>query len=276
MSGPAIDRSGWPPLPADHAAFLGPALERLAADARLVGVAAAGSFARAALDEHSDVDLVIAVEPAADDAVMDDRRAIAASLGRLLHAFPGDHVGAPRLLICLYGPPLLHVDLKFVPLPDAAKRVDESVVLWERDGRLSAVLATAQPAYPPPDLQWFEDRIWAWVHYLAGKIARGELFETIDGLGYIRARVLGPLVLQQHGAQPNGVRRVEAAAPEAVAALRATLADHDAASCARAVRATIALYRDLRARSAGPDVIRRDAVERAAVAHLDALLPERP
>ena len=41
-----IDRR-WPPLPAPHAAFLARALERLRGDARLVGVAAAGSFARA-------------------------------------------------------------------------------------------------------------------------------------------------------------------------------------------------------------------------------------
>jgi hypothetical protein len=35
-------------------------------------------------------------------------------------AFSGEHVGEPRALICLYGPPLLPVDLKFVSLSDAA------------------------------------------------------------------------------------------------------------------------------------------------------------
>ena len=34
--------------------------------------------------------------------------------------FTGEHVGESRVLICLYGPPLLHVDLKFVSLSDAA------------------------------------------------------------------------------------------------------------------------------------------------------------
>ncbi len=238
-------------------------------DARLAGVAAAGSFARAAVDAHSDLDLVIAVEPEHFDGVMRDRSAIAESLGPLLVAFTGEHVGAPRLLICLYGPPLLHVDLKFVPLPEAARRVDACVVLWERDARLSGVLATEEPAYPAPDLQWFEDRIWPWVHYLAGKIARGELFETLDGLGFMRARVLGPLLLQREGAQPNGVRRIETAVPGSVAALRATIADHDAASCVRALRATIALYRELRDTQADALLLRRDAAEAAACAFFD-------
>jgi len=271
MSADAIDRSAWPPLPAPHAAFLELALVRLHDDARIVGVAAAGSFARAAVDEHSDIDLVVAIEPPHFDDVLRDRSSIAQSLSPLLAAFTGEHVGEPRLLICLYGPPLLHVDLKFVALPDAAQRVDESVVLWERDGRLRAMLATERAAYPAPDLQWIEDRIWAWVHYLAGKIARGELFETLDGLGYVRARVLGPLALQLAGAQPNGVRRVESAAPDYVDALRATVATHDAASCMLALHATVALYRELRERSACAMLIRRSAAETASLMVLDQI-----
>ena len=269
MRADGIDRAAWPPLPAPHAVFLERALERLQRDARLAGVAAAGSFARAAVDEHSDLDLVVAVEARHLDEVMRDRSAIAASLGPLLAAFTGEHVGAPQLLICLYGPPLLHVDLKFIALDDAAKRVDENVVLWERDGRLAATLATANATYPAPDLQWIEDRFWVWVHYLAGKIARGELFETLDGLGYVRALVLGPLALQLAGAQPNGVRRVESAAPDSVDALRATIAGHDAASCSRALRASVALYRELRERHATATLERRSAAEAEALRFLD-------
>jgi hypothetical protein len=271
MRADAIDRSAWPPLPAPHAAFLEPALVRLQGDARLVGVAAAGSFARAAVDEHSDIDLLVAVEAPHFDDVLRERSAIAQSLGPLLAAFTGEHVGEPRLLICLYGPPLLHVDLKFVALPDAVHRVDECVVLWERGGQLRATLGAGRAIYPAPDLQWIEDRIWTWVHYLAGKIARGELFETLDGLGYVRARVLGPLALQLEGAQPNGVRRVESTAPGYVAALRATVAVHDAASCTRALHATVALYRELRERSANAMLTRRSAAEAASLQYLDQI-----
>ena len=199
-----------------------------------------------------------------------ERIALARALGPLLTAFPGDHVGELRLLVCFYGPPLLHVDLKFVTLAEAAVRVDENVVLFDRGDRLADALATRAPAYPPPDLQWSEDRIWGWVHYLAGKIARGELFEAIDGLGFVRARVLGPLVLAERGAQPNGVRRIESLAPDRVEALRATLPTHDAAACRRALRATIALYRELRDADGAPVVRRRDA-EREAVAFFESL-----
>ena len=47
---------------------------------------------------------------------MAQRKVLAGTLGHLLHAFTGEHVGEPRLLICLYGPELLHVDLKFMDL----------------------------------------------------------------------------------------------------------------------------------------------------------------
>src|SRR5215813_12692708 len=122
MRADPVDRSRWPALPEPHATFLAAALARLRADERIVGVAAAGSFARGRVDAHSDLDLVIAVEPDALAAVMNERESIARSLGPLLASFVGEHVGEPRLLICLYGPPLLHVDLKFVSLPDAAHR----------------------------------------------------------------------------------------------------------------------------------------------------------
>jgi len=141
-------------------------------------------------------------------------------------------------------------------------------VLLDRDGRLAAVLDASAPRHPTPTPQWVEDRFWPWVHYLAGKLARGELFEVIDGLGFLRARVFGPLVLARVGAQPAGVRRFEASAPDWVDPLRATVPQHDAADCARAVRAAIALYRELR-RSASPAVEQRGDAERAAMAFLD-------
>jgi hypothetical protein len=218
---------------------------------------------------------VVAVEDAALDALLAERFELARSIAPLLVAFTGEHVGAPRLLICLYGPPLLHVDLKLVTIAEAAPRVDENAVLFDRDGRLARSLATRTPAYPQPQLQWIEDRIWPWIHYMAGKIARGELFETIDGLGFIRARVLGPLILAERGAQPNGVRRIEREAPDQIEALRATLPAHDADSCLRAVRATIALYRALRERNADPSLVRRADAERESVAFLDAVEARR-
>lgn len=261
-----------PDIPAPHAAFLRAALERLHTDPRLVGVAAGGSYLTpAAMDDVSDLDLVIAVEPDAYDAVLREREAIARGLGPLLAAFTGDHVGEPRLLICLYGPPLLHVDLKFVRLPDVAVRVEEPVVLWERDGRLSAALAAGIARYPSPDLQWIEDRFWVWVHYAAGKIGRGELFEAIDALSLLRRLVLGPLALLQRGAQPAGVRKLEQAAPDLVAELARTVPAYDAESCAAALDATAASYRRLRTALATPALVVNERTEAAAMAYLEEI-----
>ena len=206
------------------------------------------------------------------DDVLASRRALAGTLGTLLAAFTGEHVGEPRLLICLYGHPLLHVDLKFVVLDDAAQRVEDPAVIWERDGRLSEVLSRGRAAFPKPDPQWLDDRFWTWVHYLAGKIARGELFEALDGLAFLRGRVLGPLALERAGARPAGVRRIEREVPEVARELQAAVARYEAGDCLRALRACIALYRDLRPSSV--DVAASAAAEATAVAYVDEVARE--
>ncbi len=231
-----------------HAGFLTTAVDRLKQDSRLVGVAAGGSYLTQSIDEFSDLDLVIAIEPASYQTVLSERNEIAASIGPLLAAFTGEHVGEPRLLICLYGPPLLHVDLKFISLADAAVRVEDPAILWERDGRLSAALRTGAPRYPQPDLQWIEDRFWIWLHYGAAKIGRGELFEAIGFLAYLRAEVLGPLSLVVSGERPSGVRKLEFAAPALARQMQATVSAYDAGKCAAALRATADMYRELRDR----------------------------
>jgi hypothetical protein len=254
-------------LPEAHRRFLETALATLARDARIAGVAAGGSFLTDTMDEFSDLDLVVATEPAHHAAVMAARHEIARSLGPLLAAFTGEHVGEPRLLICLYDvAPPLHVDLKFVSLPDAALRVEDPVVLWERDGRLTRALAHAPAVYPEPDRQWIEDRFWVWVHYAAGKIGRGELFEALDFLSYLRAHVLGPLASMTSGARPSGVRRLESQVPEHAGPLSATIAAYDGSDCLRALKACVELYRALR--SAGPAIARGEAAERAAVQYV--------
>ena len=263
-------------LPELHTRFLQSAVPRLSQDPRLVGVAAGGSYLTGTMDEFSDLDLVVAVEPSAYREVLEERPKIAASLGPLLSAFTGEHVGEPRVLICLYGPPLLHVDLKFVALADAAQRVEDPAVLWERDGRLSAALRGVEARYPMRELQWLEDRFWIWIHYAAGKIGRGELFEAHDMLTYLRAQVLGPLMLQTMGARPTGVRRLEQVAPGWAREMRATVAAYEPRSTAVALREAAQIYRALRGAAATPSlVVRRDA-EAAAMAYLDGILARTP
>lgn len=259
-------------IPFAHSTFLDRALRLLRADQRFVGVAAAGSFATGKMDEFSDLDLVIAVEPSDVEAVSDERHRIAAGLGPLVAAFTGEHVGEPRVLICLYdgdeGGSPLHVDLKFVSLPDVANRVDDLAVLWEREGRVTRALQAGEARFPSPDPQWIEDRFWVWIHYGATKVGRGELFEAVDFLAFLRAQVLGPLMLLEAGAPPSGVRRVETVAASRAAELRATVAPYDRAECARSLYAAANLYRSLR-HSLGPGrVVPNQAAEHTAIAYL--------
>jgi hypothetical protein len=160
------------------------------------------------------------------------------------------------------------VDLKFVSTEELAHRVEDPAVLWDRDGEALRGLARGVAAYPQPDLQWIEDRFWVWVHYTVTKIARGELFEAIDAVGFIRHRVLGPLILVDAGMRPDGVRHVEDVAPSLVAGLASTLSGHDRTSCRLALEATIALYTDLRGRRGASAIVHRAEAERAATTFL--------
>ncbi|HZG26771.1 MAG TPA: hypothetical protein VEZ17_19420, partial [Chitinophagaceae bacterium] len=108
----------------------------------------------------------------------------ARNFGQLLLAFTGEHVGEPRLLICLYDNPLLHVDIKFVTLEEFGTRVETPVILFDRNSQLKQVINQTTAIFPYPDFQWIEDRFWTWVHYAALKIGRGEYFEAIDFFGY--------------------------------------------------------------------------------------------
>lgn len=266
-----LDPAHWPAMPPLHRAFLAHAIPHFRADTRLTGLAAGGSFVSGGLDAHSDLDLVVVARPEALQDVLRDGPDLAQRLGPLLAAFPGDHVGEPRLLICLYGPPLLHADLKFLATDALVPRVEDPRILWDRHGTVRAALSTTQAVYPQPRLQWLEDRFWVWVHYIAVKVARGELFEAIDGLGFLRARVLGPLILSEAGVQPNSVRHIEQSRPECVAALRATVAAYDRTSCWQALAATAALYTELRERLAAATLKRRTDAEQVVKDFLAAI-----
>lgn len=231
--------------PALHADFLDRAIPVLASDPRIVGIAATGSYAENAMDAFSDLDLVLACEAVDHASLMQDRAALAKKLGPLVAAFTGEHVAEPRLMILLYGPPALHVDIKVVAIGDLARRVDEPVVLWEREGRMTAAYAACAGAYPKPDPQWIEDRFWVWVHYGALKIARGELQEAFDFLSYLRVTVLGPLGLVRGGRRPAGVRRVEAD-PALARRLAGTLGALNRRALIDALNKAVILYRELR------------------------------
>ena len=257
-------------MPEEHRGFLARALPAFRTFPSVCGLAAGGSFLSRRLDRYSDLDLIVVTEGAVALG-KSEREKIAAGIGPLLAAFTGEHVNEPRLTICLYGPPLLHVDLKFLPTAQLSPRVEDPVLLWDRNGDVRSALASGKAAYPYPDLQWIEDRFWIWVHYGATKLGRGELLEAVDFLGALRRLALGPLALQQGGARPDGVRRVEDLSMSAVTDLAATVAAYDPSSCYRALFNAIALYREQRAALAAPSLVQRSEAEAEAVSYLEAV-----
>jgi nucleotidyltransferase-like protein len=244
------------------------------ADSRIVGLAVGGSAATGTMDEFSDLDFVVVCREEHQAGLLAQAPAFAAGLGPLLACFTGEHVGEPRLLITLYGPPPVHVDLKFISEGDLDQRVEDGLVLWQRDGVLDAALRRAPAVWPRPDPQWVEDRFWVWVHYGAAKLGRGELFECLDMLAAMRGMVFGPLIAHARGRQAAGVRRLEQTAPDLVPALQATVGDHTPHGCAAALRASVRLYRQLRGDAAG--LVRRTSAEDASLGYLaqiEARLP---
>jgi len=226
--------------------FAGQVADIVKKDTNIIGVAAGGSFITNELDEYSDLDLILITTKkiAGNKEKMLD---YARSLGDFISGFTGEHVGEPRLLICLYDNPLLHVDIKFLTLPEFYERIENPVVLFERDNLLTDVINSTKAEWPSVDYQWIEDRFWTWVHYIATKLARGEYFECLDGLGYIRAKVLAPLLQIKSKTAIRGLRKVEKKLnlPD-LEDLKITVAQYNKTSIVKALDNTMSVYRMLR------------------------------
>ena len=262
------------PIPEPHRLFLEQILTTLKQDKRLLGVAIGGSYLTGEMDEYSDIDLVLVVEDNYYEQVLQERERIAHSLGSLLAAFTGDHVGEPRLLVCLYENPLIHVDLKFV-LWESFKsdRIENPIILWERQTLLSQAILENPRDYPPVDLQWIEDRFWVWIHYCTGKLGRGELFDVIDAISYIRGNVLAPLAKVKAGLKPRGVRNLEKELPHLLPDFYQTIpAKHDVYEIARSLQHTINFYRQLRDAVKTPELVVRSQAEIASTAYLQKII----
>jgi predicted nucleotidyltransferase len=235
-------------LPALHANMLERIVAALPGDQRVEALLGGGSMVHGGFDEQSDLDLVVVVRADAHAQLLADGRSFAGQFGALLAAFTGEHVGEPRLLICLYGPPLLHVDLKFITPSDLDDLFERPLMLWARDREAierQIARATVRPAQLR-DAQWYEERMWLWLHYAATKLLRGELFEAASSLDFIRLMVLGPMLQRNAGVRQRNVRRLEEEVPQAREKLVSTMPPYEAAAIAEAMRRTAALYVQLR------------------------------
>jgi hypothetical protein len=234
-------------LPAYHRAFLEKAVDSLPQDPRIHSLLVGGSMVHGGMDAFSDLDFVVVVDETSYGEVLADRMEIARRLGPLLSAFTGEHVGEPRLLICLYGPNLLHIDLKFVTMSDLDRRVERPIVLWSRDqAAIEERLDRADIHWPNLDPDWFEARAWIWLHYGAARALRGELYEAAGMLAFFREQVLGPMLHRRARRPQRGVRRIEAFGLDPTGQLATTIACHDLQSVKASLMASADLYLELR------------------------------
>ncbi|SUI40133.1 Uncharacterised protein [Salmonella enterica subsp. enterica] len=252
-------------LPDLHRSFAEQLRIKFQSDSRIHSLLAGGSIIHGGFDKYSDLDFVVVVDPLHYEDIMVQRKVLAGKLGHLLHAFTGEHVGEPRLLICLYGPELLHVDLKFVTLEMLNQRVEEPVVFFTRDKTaLERQLAKFSAHWPDMTPEWFDSRAWIWLHYAVVKLGRGELFEAIGMLAFFREQVLGPMLYRRANLPQRGVRRIEFHGIDPDGLLTTTLATHDRDSVSLAISMAVDAYINLRA-DALPENIADDAARWAVL-----------
>jgi hypothetical protein len=230
---------------ASHQDFIKKATVFFQSDPRFIGLLGAGSMITNSMDEFSDLDFIAVIPDGGKPMTNEERIEVMRGLGEIASVFTGEHVGEPRVIICLYKNPIMHVDLKFITLSELKVRVENPVVLYEAGKQITELLNSTRPEHPMPNLQWIEDRFWVWIHYGCAKLGRGEFFEALDFLSFLRCSVFGPLSLVHNNELPRGVRRVEKLAKNRLEFFKRTLASYDPDSIAKAIESAIEFYRVL-------------------------------
>jgi predicted nucleotidyltransferase len=216
------------------------------ADPDVVGMAVTGSFATGNADEVSDVDLRVYARSGSVETVVARVPELAAACGPVVALFVADHLGIPTLTIVLYDD-LVHVDFDVISVDRVAEHNQAlpALVLWERDP-ISAALPGTYESDVAADVRWMEARIWTWSWYIQSKVLRGELYEALDGLQYVRDQVLFRLLALGRGDRPSGGRRAETVVGAHTDAFARTVpVALDRSSVMEALRAEIDLYRSL-------------------------------
>ncbi|CAL1517219.1 nucleotidyltransferase domain-containing protein [Chitinophaga sp. MM2321] len=248
--------------------FIRNILTVIKADDTITGLTVGGSWLTNEMDEYSDLDLILVTK----EKVSDNREMMfsyARSFGKFLSGFTGEHVGEPRLLICLYDDPLLHVDIKFLTLTEFYSRVEDPAILHDTDGQLEKILSETAARYQLPDYQWMEDRFWIWIHYATLKIGRGEWMEALDFFAFIRMTILGPLLQIKNGQLPRGVRKVETGLVKPdLEKLILTIPVYERAAIITALKNSIILYDELSKQLFGEDIKRQTETATKAIEYL--------
>jgi hypothetical protein len=248
-----------------HKQFVENLIAKVKTDTSIAGLAIGGSWITNQMDEFSDLDLIVIT----DELVSDDFNKMynyAKGFGILLNAFTGEHVGERRLLICMYDNPLIHVDIKFILPEDLKHRVEDPVILYDRNGCIENIIKSTTSAWPPLDYQWIEDRFWTWIHYAALKLGRGEYFEALDFISSLRIMVLSPLLQIKNRQLPRGLRKVEKYFSKTeLKKLEETVPVYSPNSITFSLEKAIEMYRELRSELFPDTVIRRKETEKRCV-----------
>lgn len=249
--------------------FANRAKKILEPDDNVIGLAVAGSWLTNEIDEFSDLDLILVTRQkvSGDKDLMLD---YAKKLGDFLSGFTGEHVGEPRVLICLYSNPLLHVDLKFVTIDEFHYRIETPALLIDKNRQLENAISDSQAKFPYPDYQWIEDRFWTWVHYALLKIGRGEYLEAFDFFGFLRMVVFGPLLHIKNDSLPRGVRKVETELEEEdLNKLKQTIPSYNRQSLLNSLKNAVSLYRQLRTSLFDDKVVLQKATEQKVMIYFE-------
>ena len=240
-------------------------------DKSIIGLAVAGSWLTNEIDEFSDLDLIVVTK----EKITGDKAKMlgyAQQLDGFLSGFTGEHVGEPRVLICLYDNPLLHVDIKFFTLIEFHQRVETPVILFDTDGLLKSVIEQSESKFSLPDYQWIEDRFWIWVHYALLKLGRGEYLEALDFFAFLRMVVLSPLLHIKNGNLPKGVRKVETRLePKDLNDLKSTIPIYTRQSLLDSLRNSVSLYHRLRIHLFNKDVRLQKETEQKVMAYFSKI-----
>jgi predicted nucleotidyltransferase len=251
--------------------FANKVVEILKTDKSVIGLAVAGSWLTNELDEFSDLDLILVTK----EKISDDKNKMleyASCLGELLSGFTGEHVGEPRVLICLYDNPLLHVDIKFLTLEEFKYRIEQPTILLDTDNQLQQVLEQTAYKFPYPDYQWIEDRFWIWIHYALLKIGRGEFLEAFDFLGFLRMVVLGPLLHIKNNNLPRGVRKIETQISKTdFEEIKSTIPNYTKTSLLESLRNAVLLYQQLRTHVFTPNIHLQTDTEKKVMEYFEKI-----
>jgi len=215
-------------------------------DQGVLGMLIGGSFAAGDADNYSDLDIQLVVRDGQVEKFVPKLRAMADEVGPVVAAFFAEHIGLPHMLIVLYED-LVHADFEPIQISEIGSRNAglATYLLWERDHGLSAALGAKYEEDQSTELAWLEDRIWTWSWYVQTKILRGELYEAIGGLQYIRDRVLFRLLAMHREERPSSARRAESRVGPWTEKFAATVPRLTQESTMNALKSSIHLYVEL-------------------------------